>query len=317
MRSRAIRKAIVALFILSSLGTPLMAEEGMDLTIVDGAVKRELERSLSDIAVSLDALNAAVPDRLSPEKIKAAEYPSTPEGKRDAYITDAILLLDDPLLLEAVGIADGAVSSDLTITGTGLSDMKEMSLVWYLEDADIPVTEEKPEERSRKRLDITLESSVPFNMISGTSFNGFLDTSADRSAIFGGLMVSYGYDFSEWCSIGVESGVRLGGSVNDSDIRFMVPLTFSYTVLPYIEGSRVSLPITLGVGGYFLADGNGAYRSGPMADIAMALAIDVTPSFSLEFGTGFSFLLDFTNGDTSALLMWNPLTITLGVGLDG
>ena len=315
-RRVSIRRLITIPFIAGLMALPLSAAgEGMDMTVVDGAVERELVRELSDVRSSLEALNATVPDRLSPEAVEAIEHADTPEGRREAYIDNAISMIGDPLLEETLSLVGGLKSADMLITGDS-SGLSELSLTWLLSSPVLPEIPEVPEGRCESRLDLRFDMTVPVYLRGAEDnvFGHYIDPSV-RSAIFGGFTAGYSWDFSMWGGIGIEAGAKVGKADWNGGIHWMVPVIAGYTFLPYIDGSRISLPITLSGGFYIYGENTDLLFSGPMADIRMAIAVDITDSFSIEVGTAFSFLFAFEDGDVSTMVLFSPATLAFGIGL--
>ena len=313
MRIRAFgRRAAALAMTISIMASAFAAAGSMELTMMDGVLAREMERTLVGTKASLDALNDSVPDRLPPEEVAAIEASDTPEGRRKAYIDNALSLIGDPLLSEALTLADGKPSDSLVITGDSVSGGSGMTLSWTLSGTVLPDIPAAEEARAAGRLGIRLGSLIPvLPRGNGNDIAPYLDCGG--GSILGGVYAEYSWEPSMWAGLSVEGGLLFG--CRNGSLGYMVPVAAGYTLLPFIDGASISMPIQVSGGFYLYGSDGGIVLSGPMAGIGYGIMIDILPGFSLELGIGFDCLFSFSGGEVSALLMLDPLSVTFGIGL--
>lgn len=309
------RKAICCIIAASAAFIPAHAV-GIDMSMVNGAIERQIERELSDIRDSLDALNESMPDRVSPGAV--IEY-----EERNAE--DTVSPREpDPILREAIRIADGTPASGYTFELDPTAPYGILSLEWMISNPgyDREVTEE-PEilhegpdypEQSTHNLGVRLDLSSPVLAFNGES--PFPDLNpAKASSVFGGLSLVYSWDFAWYGGVTAETGVKLGGSAADESLKWYIPLTAGYTFLPYLDNSIISVPITISAGGFLMGSDTDTAATGPMVSGRMGISLTLTDTFSLTMGTGVSLLVDVLDEDIPCLLMLSPMQFTFAFGL--
>ena len=286
------------------------------MSMVNGAIERQMERELSGVRDSLDALNESMPERVSPGAVIVYE-------ERNAE--DTVSPREpDPILREAIRIADGPPASGYTFELDPTAPYGILSLEWMIPNPgyDREVTEE-PEiieatpdypEHSTHNLGVRLDLSSPVLAFNGNTPFPSLDP-AKASSVFGGLSLVYNWDFAWYGGITAETGFKLGGSSADGSLLWYIPLTAGYTFLPFLENSIISVPITISAGGFLMGSDTDIIATGPMVSSSIGISLTLTDSFSLTMGAGVSLLVDVLDKDIPCLLMLSPMQFTFMFGL--
>lgn len=309
------RKIIIGLVrTLVIIGTimPVHAVDGeLDMSLMHDAIQRGIERENEELAASLKALNETSPDRYVPDKTDAAK----------ATTLKKQVVIKDSELYRLLSLAENPIPESMTIRTDGVTGESILSADWILSSALEISAEEKmtsiPAEKERKNGRLTLRGDFagPLGLF-GSDDNTFFDPifhSPSQNA-FGGVLVGYRHEFSHWVSLNAETGFRMMFP-SSYGFSYMIPLTFGVTIFPYTESSRVSLPITASAGVFMIGDTVSPVLDGPSVGLRAAIAIDLADDVSLEFGTGFTVLMQFDNSEMSGLVLIEPLHLGLTIGL--
>lgn len=309
------RKAAYCIIAALAAFIPLHAD-GIDMSMMNGAIERQMERELSDVRDSLASLNESMPDRVSPGAV--IEYEE--RTAEDTYSPRE----PDPILREAIRIADGTPASGYTFELDPTAPYGILSLEWMIPnpgyEREVPeepeMIEEAPDypEHSTHNLGVRLDLSSPVLAFNGESPFPAFDP-AKASSVFGGFDLVYSWDFAWYGGVTAETGVKLGGSAVDDSLKWYIPLTAGYTFLPYLENSTISVPITISAGGFLMGSDADIVATGPMVSGRIGLSLTLTDSFSLTMGAGVSLLVDVLDKDIPCLLMLSPMQFTFAFGL--
>ena len=312
---KILRKAIYCIIAASAAFIPIHAG-GIDMSMVNGAIERQMERELSDVRDSLASLNESMPDRVSPGAV--IEY-----EERNAVDSDSPRE-PDPILREAIRIADGTPASSYTFELDPTAPYGILSLEWMIPnqgyDREVPeepeIIHEAPDypEHSTHNHGVRLDLSSPVLAFNGESpFTSLNPTKA--SSVFGGLSLVYSWDFAWYGGVTAETGFKLGGSAADEALMWYIPLTAGYTFLPYLENSIISVPITISAGGFLMGSDAHIAAIGPMVSGRIGISLTLTDAFSLTIGAGISLLVNVLDKDIPCLLMLSPMQFTFAFGL--
>ena len=308
-------KAVYCIIAASAAFIPIHAD-GIDMSVMNGAIERQMERELSSVRNSLDALNEYMPERVSPGDVIEYEEHITEDGEA--------IREPDPILREAIRIADGTPASGYTFELDPTAPYGILSLEWMIpnpgyeserpqEPETIQETPDYPE-HSIHNISVRLDLSSPVLAFNGESPFPSLDP-AKVSSVFGGLSLVYNWDFAWFGGVTAETGVKLGGSSADDSLLWYIPLNAGYTFLPYLENSIISVPITISAGGFLMGSDKDIIATGPMVSSSIGKSLTLTDSFSLTMGAGVSLLVDVLDKDIPCLLMLSPMQFTFMFGL--
>lgn len=309
------RKTIYCIIVTSAALIPIHAD-GIDMSVMNGAIERQMERELSGVRDSLDALNESMPERVSPGAVIEYEERTAEDGEE--------IREPDPILREAIRIADGTPASGYTFELDPTSPYGFLSLEWMIPNPGYDM--EKPQEpeaiqevpdypeQSIHNIGVRLDLSSPVLAFNGGSPFPALDP-AKASSVFGGFDLAYSWDFAWFGGVTAETGVKLGESAAGNSLKWYIPLTAGYTFLPYLENSIISVPITISAGGFLMGSDTDIVAIGPMVSGRIGISLTLTDRFSLIMGAVVSLLVDVLDKDIPCLLMLSPMQFTFSFGL--
>lgn len=310
-RFRKIIIGLVSIMVIVGTIMPVHAVDGeLDMSLMHDAIQRGIERENEELAASLKALNETSPDRYVPDKTEAAK----------ASTLKKQVVIKDSELYRLLSLAENPIPESMTIRTDGVTGESILSADWILSSAPEISAEEKmtliPAEKDRKNGRLTLRGDFagPLGLF-GSDDNTFdpIFHSPSQNA-FSGVLVGYRHEFNHWVGLNAETGFRMMFP-SSYGFSYMIPLTFGVTIFPYTENSRVSLPITASAGVFMIGDTVSPVLYGPSAGLRAAIAIDLADDVSLEFGTGFTVLMQFDNSEMSGLVLIEPLHLGLTIGL--